>query len=146
MAREPSPAYAFAVEALRSNPDASFEQLKARAHLENVSLHPIVYGLAKKHLGLAQPKPKRRKPELEPAPMPRPPQAHEHAPQPMTGWRNESAAPPRRAGGSGGAGAGSSGAGIDSVVGQLQHLVEEHARMREAMLRIKQIVDGLFAP
>lgn len=135
MAREPSPAYAFAVEALRSNPDATFEQLKARAQLENVSLHPIVYGLAKKHLGLAQPRPKRPKPaepELEIEPLRR--ALHESTAAAAQGGYN--AGPAR-----GGAAPGDMG----SVVDQLQHLVHEHARMREAMLRIKQIVDGLFA-
>lgn len=53
-----SPAMAFAMEALRLNPDASYADLKARAEMEGVTLIPVVYGRAKLRLGLVKPKPK----------------------------------------------------------------------------------------
>lgn len=58
-----SPTFAFAIEALRQSPDASYADLKARAELEGWNLIPIVYGRARAQLGLVTSKPKVAQPE-----------------------------------------------------------------------------------
>jgi len=51
------------------NPEATFEDVRARAHLEDVKVHQTTYGRARSQLGLVPPKPQRREQEDEqPAP------------------------------------------------------------------------------
>lgn len=51
--------FEFAVEALRMSPEATFQDLKARASLAGLKLQPIVYGRAKAWLGLVPTKPRK---------------------------------------------------------------------------------------
>ena len=51
------------------NPEATFEDVRARAHLEDVKVHQTTYGRARSQLGLVPPKPQRREPVAE-EPMP----------------------------------------------------------------------------
>ena len=63
-AKTKSPAFEFAIDQLRINPDLSFQDLKHRASMANLRLMPIVYGRAKALLGLVEVKP--RKPRARP--------------------------------------------------------------------------------
>jgi hypothetical protein len=65
-AKTKSPAFEFAIDQLRINPDLSFQDLKHRASMANLRLMPIVYGRAKALLGLVEVKP--RKPRASQAP------------------------------------------------------------------------------
>ena len=50
---------------LRMNPEATYEQVRARAHLEDVKVHQTTYGRARSQLGLSAPKPRRRRYDSE---------------------------------------------------------------------------------
>ena len=52
--KKPSPAYAFALAALKRNPNASFADIAKRAKAKRISVVAIVYGKAKLDLGLVQ--------------------------------------------------------------------------------------------
>ncbi len=43
------------------NPEATFEEVRARAHLEDVQVHQTTYGRARSQLGLVPPKIQRRR-------------------------------------------------------------------------------------
>lgn len=58
------------------NPEATFEDVRARAHLEDVKVHQTTYGRARSQLGLAPPRAQRREREREQ----REPQAEERLP------------------------------------------------------------------
>lgn len=62
-----SPAFDFAIEQLRINPDLSFQDLKHRASMANLRLMPIVYGRAKALLGLVEVKPRKPRASQIPA-------------------------------------------------------------------------------
>jgi hypothetical protein len=50
------------------NPEATFEEVRARAHLEDVKVHQTTYGRARSQLGLVPPKTQRRRlPSLGPS-------------------------------------------------------------------------------
>ncbi|MHC4813539.1 MAG: hypothetical protein ACYTGW_22835 [Planctomycetota bacterium] len=51
---------------LRMNPEATFEEVRARAHLEDVKVHQTTYGRARSQLGLVPPKTQRRREPEEP--------------------------------------------------------------------------------
>jgi len=50
---------------LRMNPEATFEDVRARARLEDIKVHQTTYGRARSQLGLAPPKGQRRDREQE---------------------------------------------------------------------------------
>ncbi len=55
----------FVTKQLRMNPEATFEDVRARAHLEDIKVHQTTYGRARSQLGLVPPKPRRRWQETE---------------------------------------------------------------------------------
>jgi len=52
--KKPSPAYAFALAALKRNPNASFADIAKRAKAKRIKLAAILYGKAKLDLGLVK--------------------------------------------------------------------------------------------
>ena len=60
----------FVRDQLRMNPEATFEDVRARAHLEDVKVHQTTYGRARSLLGLVPPRPRRQreKPTEQPTP------------------------------------------------------------------------------
>lgn len=55
----------FVTKQLRMNPEATFEDVRARAQLEDIKVHQTTYGRARSQLGLAAPKTQRRQQEIE---------------------------------------------------------------------------------
>ena len=53
----------FVTNQLRMNPEATFEDVRARAHLEDIKVHQTTYGRARSQLGLVPPKAHRRQQE-----------------------------------------------------------------------------------
>lgn len=51
-AQQPSPAEAFAIERLRENPDLDYATLRHQAAEAGLTMQPILYGRARRHLGL----------------------------------------------------------------------------------------------
>lgn len=54
---------------LRMNPEATFEDVRARANLEDIKVHQTTYGRARSQLGLAPPKIHRKEHESEEEPV-----------------------------------------------------------------------------
>jgi hypothetical protein len=50
---------------LRMNPEATFEEVRARANLEDIKVHQTTYGRARSQLGLSPPKIHRREQDVE---------------------------------------------------------------------------------
>lgn len=55
---------------LRMNPEATFEEVRARANLEDVKVHQTTYGRARSQLGLAPRRNQRREQDVEEGPAP----------------------------------------------------------------------------
>lgn len=130
-AKAKSPAFDFAIEQLRINPDLSFQDLKQRGTMAGLRLMPIVYGRAKALLGLVPVKPRQPRAKKMPEaplslrqvdsaeamerPMPRP------TPQP---------APTSFSLGS-----------LEQLVTALRELENERQRLRAALAAIQACVD-----
>lgn len=56
-----SPAFAFTIGELRKDPDINLRDLRDRARLHDIVVHPVVYARAKVALGLIPPKPRARR-------------------------------------------------------------------------------------
>lgn len=143
-----TPAMALALERLRMNPEATYQDIKDAAVLAGIQVPPIVFGRARSLLGLAPMKPprvKRREIEEAPirytppvaAPTPFPPGVadapeSEEVEEPLRAART---AKPRRA-----APAGLSTLDLDALVTSVRELERERDDLREALDQIAEIL------
>jgi hypothetical protein len=124
-----SPAFEFAIDQLRINPDLSFQDLKQRASMANLRLMPIVYGRAKALLGLVEVKP--RKPRARPM---------SDAPMSLVQVDSAAAMPriaPAMASAPSLDGLGS----LEQLIQALRELENERQRLRAALAAIQACVD-----
>lgn len=56
--KSPSPAFAYTVERLKRNPNATYADIRDRAAKKHLAIPAVVYGRVKLHLGLVKAKPK----------------------------------------------------------------------------------------
>jgi len=131
MAKAKSPAFDFAIEQLRINPDLSFQDLKQRGTMAGLRLMPIVYGRAKALLGLVPVKPRQpRAKKMPEAPLSlRQVESAEAMPRPMP----RPAAQPAQTSLSLGS--------LEQLVTALRELESERQRLRAALAAIQACVD-----
>lgn len=138
MAKKPSsPSMAFAVAQLEKNPRIAFGDLKAAADKKGLSVLPIIYGRAKKALGLQRRstiKPGRRVAGRSPLPAPVSGAAAltpgTPAPRPRRGRPPKSAAS----------------VSLDGSLSQLMEAVQQAEVHRQALEQIQQIIENALHP
>ena len=135
MAKKPSsPSMAFAVAQLEKNPRIAFGDLKAAADKKGLQVLPIIYGRAKKALGLQRrstAKPGRRVAGRSPLPTATP--AVPGLPgvvKPRRGRPPKSASTPT----------------LDGSLSQLMETVQQAEVHRQALEQIQQILDNALHP
>ena len=141
-----TPAMALALERLRMNPDASYQDIKDAAALAGIQVPPIVFGRARSLLGLAPMKPPRvKRRDVEEAPIrytppPAPAPAHgvsEAFPgndddEPLPSARPQRARRPSQGG--------LSALDLDALVSSVRDLERERDELREALDQIAEIL------
>lgn len=132
MAKKPSsPSMAFAVAQLEKNPRIAFGELKAAADKKGLQVLPIIYGRAKKALGLQRrstAKPGRRVAGRSPLPAATP--AVPGVVKPRRGRPPKSASTPT----------------LDGSLSQLMEAVQQAEVHRQALEQIQQILDNALHP
>lgn len=133
MAKKPSsPSMAFAVAQLEKNPRIAFGDLKAAADKKGLQVLPIIYGRAKKALGLQRRsvvKPGRRVAGRSPNP-PAP-----VVPGAVPAARPRRGRPPKTAS-----------ASLDGSLSQLMETVQQAELHRQALEQIQVIIDNALRP
>lgn len=120
-----TPLMAFVTDYLRSHPTAEYSALKEAAAQKGFKIAPIVYGRARKELGLAGAGPKRPGPATKKSADKKP---------------SAAAAPaPRRSAAS----AGNGGGDLGAMLSRLQTMAAERDRFHAALSEIADIVRGL---
>lgn len=157
-AKKHSPAMALAVERLRMNPDATYQEIKEAATMAGIEVPGIVFGRARSLLGLTPMRPPRpkKKPEdempirSEPRPEPLTLAATNDLtrevtsptappPEPEETLQNE----PRRGRPRRDSAASPFATKIDSLVDSVRALEQERDELREALEQIATIIDRL---
>ncbi len=132
MAKKPSsPSMAFAVAQLEKNPRIAFGDLKAAADKKGLQVLPIIYGRAKKALGLQRrsaAKPGRR--VAGRSPVPAPGASVPGVDRPRRGRPPKSATTPT----------------LDGSLSQLMEAVQQAEVHRQALEQIQQILDSALRP
>ena len=134
MAKKPSsPSMAFAVAQLEKNPRLAFGELKAAADKKGLQVLPIIYGRAKKALGLQRrstAKPGRRVAGRSPLPSSVATPATPGIVKPRRGRPPKSASTPT----------------LDGSLSQLMETVQQAEVHRQALEQIQQILDNALHP
>lgn len=134
-ARKSKPAYEFVLDVLRKNTGASFAEVKAAADRRGLKIFPIMYGRAKKQLGLIAPK-GGRKAAVRKAAGRKAAAAPKAAPARGRGRKAKVTRAPRAA-------AAGMGDGLDAVIQAMRHNETERERLHSALLKIKAILDAV---
>lgn len=132
-ARKASPAYELALRMLEKNKDVSYADVRAAAQKKGLSIFPIVYGRAKKALGLVDTSAAKKKVGKKKVGRP----AKAAAPAMVGGVVKRGPGRPRKNP------VVSASAGIDSVIEAMRSNEAERERFRDVLVQIRDLISSV---
>lgn len=123
-----SPAYAVTEKVLKKNPKATFDDVKKAGLKKGLNVPPVVFGLAKKNLGLASPK--------------TPVVGSGKARKPRNTSRLAEKAPTRERRRSSSAPASTSSIGLDAVIEHVRQIEVDRERKRRVLSEMRDLIDS----